>query len=146
MRSAKPPRTHAQICHLAADAVVAIWTYAYAEREKASTTKVATLADLGLKTLAEALQAMGFRFRVNGKVGLIHFSNSALPGGREGRICLLAARFVASIVPTLAGHAPGYDVGKASLTIAWSSFNALSEALSEAGYFHLYATLGPSLN
>lgn len=91
----------------------------------------------GLRILAEALHALGFRFHANGTAAYENCTGMRLPDGPEGEICVAAAEFIASVLPIVDGgaHAPAAELRRAME----NSFLGLRESLAVGGYVTPFA-------
>jgi len=110
------------------------WAHVRAEEAGADTASTSAGVEGSLRSLTEALHAIGFRFFLDGKAGYDCDEGDILPRGPSGQICVIAANFVASLVPIVGDVLQPHDHLKSARVAMEESFQALSDALGEAGY------------
>jgi hypothetical protein len=119
------------VCRLAADMVLATRALARAESAREITAPLAAIVECSLVLLVEEIYATAFDCIVDG-IDPGSFERGIPSTNR--RIRDLAAEFIASLPSATARLAEAGDEPLAARMLSGCKFDALSDALSEAGY------------
>lgn len=122
-----------RVCRLAADVVLATRALAETENARAATAHCAAVVERSLVSLVEEVYAVEFDLALGGNE---QPRREVAVAPTEQKIHALAAAFVASLCDMTEDFMQADDLPLDSSMLRGSKFDALSAALSKAGYLN----------